>query len=230
LDGAYMMDKHFFDAPLDKNMPVLMALIGIWNINFLNYNTLALLPYETRLTRFADFIQQLEMESNGKSVTINGSPIDYKTCPVIFGGVGTNSQHSFFQLLHQGSDKTPCDFIGVKKSIDGFEKQHILLLSNMLAQSQAMMQGQENKSDTHKNFDGNIPSTTILLDQLDAYTLGMILALYEHKTFVQGVIWDLNSFDQFGVELGKALSKKIENAELDGADCSTKALYKLINS
>lgn len=230
LRGAHAMDRHFQNAPLEKNMPVLMALIGIWNRNFLNCNTQAILPYAQRLSFLPAYIQQLEMESNGKSVNLDGHPItDYKTSPVIFGEVGTNAQHSFYQLLHQGSDIIPSDFIGVINPEGGSDRSHKLLLSNMLAQGQAMMQGRRDESEPHRYFDGNKPNSTILLEKLDAYHLGMLIALYEHKCFVQGVIWNINSFDQFGVELGKELSRKIEENNLSDADSSTKGLFSLIH-
>lgn len=230
LRGARAMDKHFQEASFEKNIPVLMALIGIWNRNFLSCRTHAILPYAQNLFYLPAYIQQLEMESNGKSVNLDGEPItDYKTNPIIFGEVGTNGQHSFYQLLHQGSDTVPCDFIGVIHHDSNLENQHKLLLSNMLAQGQAMMQGRRDAKEPHRYFEGNKPSSTILLEKLDAYHLGMLIALYEHKCFVQGVIWNINSFDQFGVELGKELSRKIEENNLSDADSSTKGLFSLIH-
>lgn len=230
LSGAHKMDEHFLNADLDKNIPVLMALIGVWNRNFLNLPHLAILPYAQSLLYFPAYLQQLEMESNGKTVNYEGETItDYNTCPVLFGEVGTNGQHSFYQLLHQGSETTPCDFIGVLDHNNILPHHHTLLLSHMLAQGQAMMQGRQNPDKPYRYFEGNKPSTTLLLDKMNAYSLGQLIALYEHKTFTQGVIWNVNSFDQFGVELGKELSQKLENQDLSDADPSTKELYSLIH-
>ena len=230
LAGAYQMDQHFLTTPLEKNIPVLMALIGVWNRNFLKLSHLAILPYTQHLLHFPAYLQQLEMESNGKSVDYDEQPItDYTTCPVMFGEVGTNGQHSFYQLLHQGSETIPCDFIGVLKS-DTLPHHHQLLLSHMMAQGQAMMQGRQNPDKPYRYFEGNKPSSTLLLDKMNAHTLGQLIALYEHKTFTQGVIWNVNSFDQYGVELGKELSQKLENKDLSDADPSTKALHSLINN
>lgn len=222
LNGAYKIDCHFVETPLEKNIPVLMALIGIWNINFLDRHTLALLPYAKRLSHFAPYIQQLDMESNGKSVDLNNDPVqEYATSPVIFGEAGTNGQHSFYQQLHQGTQIIPCDFIGFKDKDTG-------LLNNMLAQAQALMSGQNHKN-PHQHFDGNRPSSTLLFDSLTPETLGMLIALYEHKIFVQGVIWNINSFDQYGVELGKKLAKTLDHGDLSGVDPSTRHLYEMIN-
>lgn len=230
LNGAYQMDQHFLNASLDKNIPVLMALIGIWNRNFLNLAHLAILPYAQSLKYFPAYLQQLEMESNGKSIDYDGDKInDYDTCPVLFGEIGTNGQHSFYQLLHQGSETIPCDFIGVLDPQTDLPHHHTLLLNHMLAQGQAMMQGRHDPDESYRYFAGNKPCTTLLLDKMNAYSLGQLIALYEHKTFTQGIIWNLNSFDQFGVELGKELSQKLENNDLGDADSSTKGLYSLIH-
>ncbi len=230
LAGAYNMDQHFLKAPLNENLPVLMALIGVWNRNFLSLPQLAILPYAQSLLHFPAYLQQLEMESNGKTVDYDGQTItDYKTCPVLFGEVGTNGQHSFYQLLHQGSETVPCDFIGVLTPETDLPHHHDLLLSHMLAQGQAMMQGQHEPNESYRYFEGNKPSSTLLMDKMDAYSLGQLIALYEHKTFTQGVIWNLNSFDQFGVELGKELSQKLEKQDLSDADPSTKGLHSLIH-
>lgn len=227
LQGAYEMDQHFLTAPAEENIPVLMAVLGIWNRNFLGAAQQAILPYATRLANFPAYLQQLEMESNGKTVDRDGQGItDYDTCPVIFGEIGTNSQHSFYQLLHQGSDIVPADFIGFKNA--PYDNQ-IPLLNNMLAQSAALMKGRKNTTAPHKHFDGNRPSSTLILSSLTAHTLGQLIALYEHKTFVQGVIWNINSFDQFGVELGKELAKQMDNHDLNDADSSTKGLYSYIH-
>lgn len=230
LSGAYIMDKHFCDAPYEKNIPILMALIGVWNRNFLNLPHLAILPYTQSLLYFPAYLQQLEMESNGKDIDFEGNKIlDYETCPVLFGEVGTNGQHSFYQLLHQGSETIPCDFIGVLNPETNLKHHHDLLLSHMLAQGQAMMQGRHKPAKPYRYFKGNKPSSTLLLDKMNPHGLGQLIALYEHKTFTQGVIWNLNSFDQFGVELGKELSQKLENQDLSDADPSTQGLYSLIH-
>jgi glucose-6-phosphate isomerase len=233
LGGAHAMDLHFREAPLDKNMPVLLALVGLWNRQFLGCTSVSIAPYHQDLNRFPAYLQQLDMESNGKRVTRDGQPVDTPTCPVIWGDCGTNGQHAYFQLLHQGSDVTPIDFIATLRPAHELENHHAALLANCFAQSEAFMCGKtvdEVRADLnaqglspadverlapHKTFPGNRPSNTILMEYLTPYTLGALIALYEHKTFVQGVIWDVNSFDQWGVELGKVLAKKIE-AELTG--------------
>lgn len=233
LDGAYAMDQHFKNASPAENIPIIMALMGIWNTNFLGADHHAVLPYSKRLSQLPFYLQQLEMESNGKSIDINGHHItDYKTGPVLFGEAGTIGQHSFYQLLHQGTSIIPCDFIGAIKPNHILEHHHDLLLGHMLAQAQSMMQGQQKPppNEPYRYFAGNKPSNTILLDRLDAYHLGMLIALYEHKTFTQGVIWNINSFDQYGVELGKAMAKKIEQNDLSAADPSTKALHSFIHN
>ena len=233
LAGAHAMDLHFKDAPLAKNMPVLLALVGLWNREFLGCASLSIAPYHQDLNRFPAYLQQLDMESNGKRVTRGGLPVDTLTCPVIWGDCGTNGQHAYFQLLHQGTDITPIDFIAALRPAHEYANHHAALLANCFAQSEAFMRGKtldevrkdlQNQGLTpteierlapHKTFPGNRPSNTILMEYLTPYTLGALVALYEHKTFVQGVIWDVNSFDQWGVELGKMLAKKIE-AELTG--------------
>lgn len=230
LKGARFIDTHFIETPLIKNIPIIMALVGIWNRNFLNASHQAILPYAHKLSLFPAYLQQLEMESNGKTVDLNETPIkDYKTGNVIFGESGTNGQHSFYQLIHQGSDLIPCDFIGFIELPNPYKNHHQTLTNHMLAQGQALMQGKCNSNDLHRHFKGNIPSTTILLNRLDALHLGMLIALYEHKVFVQGVIWNINSFDQFGVELGKEMVKNIENSDFSTADSSTKELYSRIH-
>ena len=230
LDGARQMDEHFLNAPLDQNIPVLMALIGVWNRSFLNLPHLAILPYAQSLKYFPAYLQQLEMESNGKTIDNDGQPITgYDTAPVLFGEIGTNGQHSFYQLLHQGSEDIPCDFIGFIKDKNNIPHHHDLLLNNMLAQSQAMMQGQHNPDETYRYFEGNKPSSTLLIKEPNAFSLGQLIALYEHKTLTQGVLWNINSFDQFGVELGKDLSRKLEKQDLSNADPSTKGLYSFIH-
>lgn len=230
LAGAYEMDQHFLNAPFEKNMPVLMALIGIWNINFGQCSSLAVLPYAEKLRYLPSYLQQLEMESNGKRVDRHGTRITtYETAPVLFGEAGTKGQHSFYQLLHQGHQDIPCDFIGVIHSDNPYKNHHEALMTHMLAQGQSMMQGKESPDDLSRNFPGNKPSSALLLDRLDAHHLGMLIALYEHKTAVQGFIWDLNSFDQYGVELGKEMARNIEENGPTNIDPSTAGLYSLIH-
>ena len=209
LSGAYEMDLHFKDAPLEENMPVIMALIGVWNRNFNERSVQAVIPYSQDLLYLPEWLQQLDMESNGKSVTKDGDKVDYKTGPVILGGVGTIAQHSFFQLLHQGTDIIPVDFIAVSNPSHNRTDHHNKLLANCLAQAETLMAGQENIEEPHKNFEGNRPSNMIMLEELTPKTLGSLLALYEHKIFTQGVLWGINSFDQWGVELGKSRAREI---------------------
>jgi glucose-6-phosphate isomerase len=218
LAGFRSMDEHFRTAPYAENLPVLMGLLGIWNSNFLETATLAVLPYEQYLKRFPAYLQQLTMESNGKQVTLAGTRVDYATGPVYFGEPGTNGQHSFYQLIHQGTHVIPCDFIGFGRELNPLGNQHDLLMANMFAQSEALAFGktaEEVKAEgtpdalvPHRVFDGNRPSTTLLAERLTPETLGALVALYEHSVFVQGVIWNIDSFDQWGVELGKALAKR----------------------
>jgi glucose-6-phosphate isomerase len=232
LAGAHALDEHFRTAPIEQNLPMILALVGLWNREFLGCPSVSIAPYHQDLNRFPAYLQQLDMESNGKRVTRAGDTItDYETCPVIWGDVGTNGQHAYFQLLHQGTDVTPIDFIAALRPAHEFQNHHAALLANCFAQSEAFMKGKtadEVRQDLagqdpaeierlvpHKTFPGNRPSNTILMEYLTPATLGALIALYEHKTFVQGAIWDVNSFDQWGVELGKVLAKKIE-AELNG--------------
>jgi glucose-6-phosphate isomerase len=232
LAGAHALDEHFRTAPIEQNLPMILALVGLWNREFLGCPSVSIAPYHQDLNRFPAYLQQLDMESNGKRVTRAGDTItDYETCPVIWGDVGTNGQHAYFQLLHQGTDVTPIDFIAALRPAHEFQNHHAALLANCFAQSEAFMKGKtadEVRQDLagqdpaeierlvpHKTFPGNRPSNTILMEYLTPATLGALIALYEHKTFVQGVIWNVNSFDQWGVELGKVLAKKIE-AELTG--------------
>jgi glucose-6-phosphate isomerase len=233
LAGAHAMDEHFREAPLDQNLPVLLAMVGFWNREFLGAGSLSIAPYHQDLNRFPAYLQQLDMESNGKRVTRDGAPVDTATCPVVWGECGTNAQHAYFQLLHQGTDVTPIDFIATLRATHDLPGHHDALLANCFAQSEAFMTGKtgdEVRADLvaqqvhadeiealvpHKTFPGNRPSNTILMEQLTPVNLGALIALYEHKTFVQGVIWDVNSFDQWGVELGKVLAKNIQ-AELQG--------------
>ncbi|GGX98210.1 glucose-6-phosphate isomerase [Massilia dura] len=234
LAGAHAMDEHFRTAPLEQNMPVLLALTGFWNREFIGAASLSIAPYHQDLNRFPAYLQQLDMESNGKRVTKGGQPVDTATCPVVWGECGTNAQHAYFQLLHQGTDIVPIDFIAALLPTHDLAGHHDALLANCFAQSEAFMKGKtadevraelaaqglpEAKIDElvpHRTFPGNRPSNTILMEHLTPATLGALIALYEHKTFVQGVLWDIASFDQWGVELGKVLAKKIQ-AELEGA-------------
>ncbi|NQW02379.1 MAG: glucose-6-phosphate isomerase [Rhodospirillales bacterium] len=212
LAGAREMDNHFRTVPLAENLPVLLALIGIWNINFQGHDCLAILPYDERLKRLPAFLQQLDMESNGKSVTQSGEAVGTATGPVVFGEPGTNGQHAFYQLLHQGPQVVPADFIAVANPGHGLKDHHDQLLSNVLAQSRALMLGRtlaEADGNPHRVFAGNRPSNTLVLEHLDAHMMGQLIALYEHKVFVQGIIWGINSFDQWGVELGKELAGQL---------------------
>lgn len=234
LAGAYEMDRHYQETALRYNIPVIMALVGIWNNNFWNANTLAVLPYDHRLHVLPSFLQQLEMESNGKSVTMENQYVDYDTAPVIWGEFGPNAQHAFYQLLHQGTRFIPTEFIAVADNYAVPEKHRELALTNCLAQSRALMFGgsiagmKEKKDTLIKNYPGNKPSTTILMRELSPYTLGSLIACYEHKVYTQSVIWDINPFDQWGVELGKRLAGQLRNngeqnilLERDGFDSST---------
>ena len=233
LDGLHSMDEHFRHAPLKDNLPAKLALIGLWYTNFFDSETEAILPYDQYLHRFPAYFQQGNMESNGKSVDRNGDPVDYETGPIIWGEPGTNGQHAFYQLIHQGTRLIPCDFIAPAVSHNPLGDHHAILLSNFFAQTEALMNGKtaaqveaelrkDGKSDQEiaellpfKIFDGNQPTNSILVKQITPYTLGQLIALYEHKIFVQGIIWNIYSFDQWGVELGKQLAKAIL-PELDG--------------
>ena len=253
LAGAAAMDAHFRTAPLDRNLPVMLALIGIWRRNVMGWPTVALIPYDQRLERFAAYVQQLDMESNGKQTARDGKPVERATGPVIWGEPGTNAQHSFFQLLHQGTDVVPVDFIAATTPRGASEEHHSALLANCLAQSQALAFGRTeaetreqmktrgaaqadiDRLARHRTFPGDRPSTTILHETLNPYTLGRLTALYEHKVFVQGVIWDIDSFDQWGVELGKELAATlmpaVEGASGTGVfDSSTAGLLKAIQT
>jgi glucose-6-phosphate isomerase len=202
LAGGHEMDKHFAQAPLEKNVPALLALIGVWNVNFLGAATHAVLPYSSALRLLPAYLQQLEMESNGKRVDREGRPVAYATAPVLWGAEGTASQHSFHQLLHQGTQIVPCDFIDVSAGE--------ILSANARAQADALAFGTHDPSlPPHRQHPGNRPSSIVSLEKLDARNLGRLIAVYEHKVFTQGVIWNINSFDQWGVELGKELAKKI---------------------
>jgi glucose-6-phosphate isomerase len=216
LAGAHAMDEHFETALPDQNLPVLLALIGVWNRNFLKIPTHAVLPYDDHLARLPAYLQQLEMESNGKSVRRNGGPVECQTCPVIWGEPGSNAQHSFFQLLHQGTDIVSADFLLPARSLVRRQDQQNLATANCLAQAWALAAGDPaadssdpNRADPHRSYSGNRPSSLLLFATLDPATLGKLIALYEHKVFVQGVIWDVNSFDQWGVQLGKRLASEL---------------------
>jgi glucose-6-phosphate isomerase len=239
LEGAYEMDEHFRTAPFDQNLPVLMGLLGVWNQNFLGTTSHAVLPYDARLHRFPAYLQQLEMESNGKSVTLDGKPVNYTTGSVIWGEPGSNAQHSFFQLLHQGTSKVALDFIAPVRGSSQFTEQHELALANCFAQVQAFAFGvtdEEIVSDLrgrglpdeavqrllpHKRQPGNHPTSVILFRLLGPKTLGKLIALYEHKVFTQGVIWGINSFDQWGVELGKKLAEKLAGVVKDPSQAAS---------
>lgn len=219
LEGFRAMDEHFRTAPFDKNLPALMGLLSIWNINFLGAETVAVLPYDNYLKRFPAYLQQLTMESNGKHVTLAGEAVPYDTSPIYWGEPGTNGQHSFYQLIHQGTRLIPCDFIAFAKSLNPMGRHHDLLLANVCAQAEALAFGKtlaEVKAEgvppelaPHKVFEGNRPSNILVAEMMTPELLGKLVALYEHMTFTQGVIWDVNSFDQWGVELGKVLAQRI---------------------
>ncbi len=253
LGGAKAMDDHFRKAPVGRNLPMLMGLIGIWNRNALGFPALAVLPYEQRLARFPAYLQQLDMESNGKRVTLSGKAVAGATGPLVFGEPGTNGQHAFYQLLHQGTDVIPADFlIGAEGHEPALKHQHRMLVANCLAQTEALMNGRtlaEAKAQLkaaglpaaeiarlapHKVFPGNRPSNTLVYRRLDPATLGSLIALYEHKVFVQGAVWGINSYDQWGVELGKELASTllpmVEGAPAKGRDGSTTGLLKTIRS
>ncbi|MFI3123793.1 MAG: glucose-6-phosphate isomerase [Methylococcales bacterium] len=244
LDGAYDVDNHFRNTPFEKNIPVIMGLLGVWYNNFFKSETHAMLAYDQSMRYFADYFQQGDMESNGKSVTITGKKVDYSTGPIIWGHPGTNGQHAFYQLIHQGTKLIPCDFLTPAISYYDLPEHHKILISNFLAQPEALMHGksiEEVKRDlteeeckdsvlvASKVFDGNKPSNAFLFKKLTPKTLGSLIALYEHKIFVQGVIWNINSYDQMGVQLGKVLAKVIlpeldNDDEITSHDCSTNAL------
>ena len=225
LKGFHEMDEHFRTAPFEKNLPVLMGLLSVWNNNFLGAHTVAVLPYEQYLKRFPAYLQQLTMESNGKHVTLDGKKVDYQTGPVYWGEPGTNGQHSFYQLIHQGTRLIPCDFIAFVRALTRLGRHHDILMANVFAQAEALAFGktpEEVKAEgtpdwlvPHRLFEGNRPSNTILAERLTPEVLGKLVALYEHSVFTQGAIWNIDSFDQWGVELGKALAQRII-PELEG--------------
>ncbi len=231
LQGAQQVDHHFADAPLEQNIPVLMGLLAVWNSNFLKMPGHVVLPYAAHLSHLSSYLEQLEMESLGKSVTQQGEQVDYQTGPIVWGGVGSNAQHAFYQLLHQGTRFAPMDFILPIDPAGADADQYQLTIANCLAQSRAFMVGQQS-DDPHRLHQGNRPSTTLLIDTLDAESLGMVIALYEHKVFVQSVIWEINPFDQFGVELGKQIALDLHHALQEGEgeafDSSTNGLLTRI--
>ncbi|MBM3608320.1 MAG: glucose-6-phosphate isomerase, partial [Alphaproteobacteria bacterium] len=248
LRGAEDIDNHFLNAPLQDNVPVMMALLGVWYRNIWDFQSHAVIPYDQRLARFPAYLQQLDMESNGKSVTREGAQVTTATAPVIWGEPGTNGQHAFFQMLHQGTNPVPVDFIVAANAVDADEHHHALLFANCLAQSEALMRGRSRHEvekilrqqglqgaalkalAPHKVFAGNRPSSTLIYRRLDPRTLGRLIALYEHKVFVQSAVWNINAFDQWGVELGKELCNRLAplaqdaKAPLDGLDGSTAGL------
>jgi glucose-6-phosphate isomerase len=242
LAGFHAMDEHFRTAPLEENLPVLLGLLTVWYADFFGAQTQAVLPYDQYLKRFPAYLQQLTMESNGKHVTLEGRTVDYATGPVYWGEPGTNGQHSFYQLIHQGTELIPVDFLGFTHSLNPLGNHHDLLTANVFAQGEALAFGktpeqvkQEGTPDwlvPHRVFDGNRPSNTLLLERLTPHALGSLVALYEHSVFTQGTIWSINSFDQWGVELGKVLAKKVAGELMDSGepdlqhDSSTNALIR----
>jgi glucose-6-phosphate isomerase len=219
LHGFHQMDEHFRAAPFEKNLPALLGLLSVWNNDFLGAESVAVLPYEQYLKRFPAYLQQLTMESNGKHVTLDGKKINYQTSPIYWGEPGTNGQHSFYQLIHQGTRLIPCDFIAFAHALTPLGRHHDILLANVFAQAEALAFGKtldEVKAEgtpdwlaPHRVFEGNRPSNMILAGRLTPETLGQLIALYEHSVFTQGVLWNLDSFDQWGVELGKVLAQRI---------------------
>jgi glucose-6-phosphate isomerase len=246
LNGFHEMDVHFRTAPFERNIPVLMGLLAIYNNNFLGAQSVAVLPYEQYLKRFPAYLQQLTMESNGKHVTLGGEQVEYQTGPIYWGEPGTNGQHSFYQLIHQGTRLIPCDFIAFGQSLNPIGRHHDILVANVFAQAEALAFGkttQEVEADgtppwlaPHRTFDGNRPSNTILLERMTPAALGKLVALYEHSVFTEGAIWQVDSFDQWGVELGKVLAQRIipelesETGPKLTHDSSTNALIKQYRS
>jgi glucose-6-phosphate isomerase len=242
LGGFHAMDEHFRTAPFERNLPVILGLLGVWYVNFFGVGSVAVLPYEQYLKRFPAYLQQLVMESNGKRVALDGRPVEYDTSPVYWGEPGTNGQHSFYQLIHQGTRLIPCDFIAFAESLEPLGRHHDVLLANVLAQAEALAfgrtpeevraEGTPDRLVPHRTFEGNRPSNTILAQRLAPETLGSLVALYEHAVFTQGAIWNVDPFDQWGVELGKVLAGRIlpeleSGAEPDLAhDGSTNALIR----
>jgi glucose-6-phosphate isomerase len=242
LDGSHTMDEHFRTSPIERNVPAILGLIGLWYTDFFDAQTVGVMPYSQYLARFPAYLQQLTMESNGKHVTLNGARVTYETGPVFWGEPGTNGQHSFYQLIHQGTRLIPCDFIGFSQPLEPLGDHHDLLMANMFAQTEALAFGKtaaqvkaEGVSDAlvpAKEFDGNRPTTTIMAERLTPAVLGALVALYEHAVFTQGVVWNIDSFDQWGVELGKVLAARIvpelmaKDTPALGHDSSTTALIR----
>ncbi|CAN5606032.1 glucose-6-phosphate isomerase [soil metagenome] len=240
LGGLHAMDEHFRSASPESNLPVLLGLMGVWYDNFFGAESMAVLPYDQYLHRFPAYLQQLDMESNGKSVDLSGRRVEWQTGPIVWGEPGTNGQHAFYQLLHQGTKLVPADFIGICRSLNPLSEHQDLLMANLFAQTEALAfgrtedevraEGGDEKQVPHRTFEGNRPTNTILLDELTPHVLGSLIALYEHKVFTQGAIWNINSFDQWGVELGKILAQRIASeltsvSDLDH-DSSTNALIR----
>jgi glucose-6-phosphate isomerase len=252
LDGAHAMDRHFVEAPLERNLPILLGLVDAWYRNFHGFGSRSVAPYHQGLARLPAYLQQLEMESNGKRVDMDGAEVPFATSPVVWGEPGTNGQHAYFQMLHQGSDVVPVEFIAVRRPHHDHVDAHRKLLANCLAQSQALMLGKtveqargepaptasptfdRERLAHHRSFPGNRPSTTLVLDALTPRALGALLAMYEHRTFTVGALWGINSFDQWGVELGKALANRLlprfTTGDVDGLDGSTAALLTRLRS
>jgi glucose-6-phosphate isomerase len=227
LDGFHQMDEHFRTTPFERNLPVLMGMLGVWYADFFGAETVAVLPYEQYLKRFPAYLQQLTMESNGKHVTLDGTTVNYQTGPIYWGEPGTNGQHSFYQLIHQGTRLIPCDFLAFAETLNPLGRHHDILMANVFAQTEALAFGKtleqvkaEKTPDwlaPHRVFEGNRPTNTILAEKLTPDALGKLVALYEHSVFVQGTVWQINSFDQWGVELGKVLAQRIV-PELESAE------------
>lgn len=233
LTGAHAMDQHFRTAPLEANLPVRLGLLDVWYRNFLNYTSRSIAPYHSALRRVPAYLQQLEMESNGKRVDRHGQALGYGTAPVLWGEPGTNGQHAYFQMLHQGTDVVPVEFVAVKKPTHKLKDHHAWLLANAIAQAQALMLGQTDAGG-HRHFPGNRPSTFLLLEELTPASLGALIALQEHRVFVSGAVWGINSFDQWGVELGKVLAQDIHarlaTGDVAGLDASTAALLQQVRA
>ncbi len=227
------MDEHFRTAPLERNLPVRLGLLDVWYRNFHGFTSRSVAPYHSALRRWPAYLQQLEMESNGKQVNAQGQALPYATAPVLWGEPGTNGQHAYFQMLHQGTDVVPVEFVAVKKPLHNLKDHHELLLANVIAQAQALMVGKVD-SGGHRNFPGSRPSTFLLLDELTPTSLGALIALQEHRVFVSGSVWGINSFDQWGVELGKVLAKDVEarlgSGNITGLDGSTAGLLKALRA
>ena len=233
LDGAHAMDTHFREQPLESNLPVRLGLLDVWYRNFHRFGSRSIAPYHSALRRLPAYLQQLEMESNGKSVDAQGQPLPFATSPVLWGEPGTNGQHAYFQMLHQGTDRVPVEFIAARQPAHGLPEHHDLLLANVLAQAQALMQGKADAGG-HKNFSGNRPSTFFLLEALTPASLGALLALHEHRVFTSGSLWGIDSFDQWGVELGKVLAQdlaaRLASGDARGLDASTAGLLAKLRS